>query len=62
MLPTDSIFDWELRFYRGTNHLAVIHLASSTFTFENQEYGGDKGVLEAFSHKLLKLTTPPEDR
>ena len=61
-LPTNSIFEWELRFYRGTNHLAVIYLAGSTFTFEDQEYGGDKGVLEAFSRRLFKLTTPPEER
>jgi hypothetical protein len=56
---TDSYFDWELRFYVGTESLAAIYLASSTFTFEGNEYFGDTGQLKALSGKLLKLTTPP---
>jgi hypothetical protein len=56
---TDSYFDWELRFYVGTESLAAIYLASSTFTFEGNEYFGDTGKLKALSGKLLKLTTPP---
>jgi len=55
---TDSFFGWELRFYRGREDLAAIYLASSTFTFEDNEYLGDTGELEALFRKLLKLTTP----
>jgi hypothetical protein len=56
---TESIFDWELRFYRDADYLTAIHLASATFMFEKQEYFGDTGELQALSDKLLKLTTPP---
>jgi hypothetical protein len=58
---TDSIFDWELRFYRGGDYLATIYLAHSTFMFGGQEYVGG-AELEALSDRLLKLTTPPQDR
>jgi len=54
---TDSMFGWELRFYRSREDLAAIYLASSTFTFEDNEYLGDIGELEALFRKLLKLTT-----
>jgi hypothetical protein len=53
---TDSIFCWEVRFYKGTDPLANIYLAGSTFTFEGNEYFGDTGELESLSRKLLKLS------
>jgi hypothetical protein len=61
-MPTGSIFNWELKFYKGTNSLIAIYLADTTFIFEKEEYGGDAGELHALSDKLLKLTTSPEDR
>ena len=37
---TDSVWEWELKFYKGTNYLAAINLASETFVFEDEEYFG----------------------
>lgn len=53
--PTDSIFDWDLQFYRETHFLAVIHLQGSHFVFEGEEYS-DGRVLERLYHDLLKRT------
>ncbi len=59
---SNSIFDWELRFYHGTNYLTAIYLDGTTFEFDGDEYGGDTGALKALSDRLLKLTTPPQYR
>jgi len=56
---TDSLWGWQLRFYRGDDCLATIYLSSTTFLFEEHEYVGDTGALEALTRKLWKLTTPP---
>lgn len=61
-MRTNSSFDWELRFYRGTNFLVSIRLGSSTFEYDNDEFGGDNGALEALSDKLSELVVPPEER
>lgn len=53
--PTDSIFNWDLQFYRGTHLLADIHLQGSHFVFEGEEYF-DGRVLERLYHDLLKRT------
>jgi hypothetical protein len=55
---TDSIWCWELRFYRGEDCSATIYLSSTTFLFEGHEYFGDTGALQALSRKIWKLTTP----
>lgn len=61
-MPTNSSFNWELRFYRGTNFLVSIRLGSSTFEYGNDEFGGDNGALEALSDKLSKSVVPSEGR
>lgn len=61
-MPTNSSFNWEFRFYRGTNFLVSIRLGSSTFEYGNDEFGGDNGALEALSDKLSKSVVPPEER
>jgi hypothetical protein len=61
-LPTNSSFDWELRFYRRTNFLVSIRMGSSTFEYDNDEFGGDNGALEALSDRLSNLITPSEER
>ena len=53
--PTDSVFDWDLRFYREAQLLADVHLQGSHFVFEGEEYS-DGHVLERLYHELLKCT------
>lgn len=53
--PTDSVFDWDLSFYREAQFLADVHLQGSHFVFENEEYF-DGRVLERLYHDLLKRT------
>jgi len=53
--PTDSIFDWDLQFYREAQLLADVHLQGSNFVFEGEEYF-DGHVLERLYHDLLKRT------
>ena len=52
---TDSVFDWDLQFYRETQLLADVHLQGSHFLFEAEEYF-DGHVLERLDHDLLKRT------
>ena len=59
---TLSAWDWELRFFRGTNRLAVIDFQGSVFLAENVEYSDDTGVLEKLYSELLDRTTRPGDR
>jgi len=53
--PTDSVFNWDLRFYREAQFLADVHLQGSHFVFEGEEYS-DGRVLERVCHDLLKRT------
>jgi hypothetical protein len=53
---TDSVFDWDLQFYREAHFLAVVHLQESHFVFGDLEYGTEyidgSGVLEQFYRNL----------
>ena len=42
---TESIWDWELQFYKGTNQLDAIHFQESVFLADG-EYDDETGVLE----------------
>jgi hypothetical protein len=53
---TDSIFSWELQFYKGAEPLAAIYLAGATFTFEDKEYFGDTRELSRLLRRLLRLS------
>jgi hypothetical protein len=53
--PTDSIYDWDLQFFRDTHLLADIHLQGSHFVFEDEEYF-DGRTLERLYDDLLKRT------
>jgi hypothetical protein len=53
--PSDSVFDWDLQFYRGAQLSADIHLQGSHFVFEGEEYF-DGRVLEQLHRDLLKRT------
>jgi len=53
--PSDSVFDWDLQFYRGAQPSADIQVQGSHFVFEGEEYF-DGRVLEQLHHDLLKRT------
>lgn len=53
--PTDSVFDWDLQFYREAQLLADVQVQASHFVFEGEEYF-DGRVLERLYHDLLKRT------
>jgi hypothetical protein len=57
---SDSIWSWELRFYRGEDYLATANFDSGFLLFEEHEYVGDTGALRALSRKLLN--TQPNKR
>ena len=59
---SDSVFDWDLRFFRETHYLAGIRLQGSHFVFEGDEYYETSGVLDHLYHDLLKRTARPENR
>ena len=61
-VETDSMWDWELQFFRATNRLAVIDCQGSMFLAEHGEYHDDTGVLEKLYSEILDRTTRPEDR
>jgi hypothetical protein len=57
---TDSMFDWDLQFYRGANLLAVVHAQGSHFMLgdwkKGAEYADSTGVLQKFWGDLEKRT------
>jgi hypothetical protein len=62
-IQTESVWDWELRFYEGREYLAAIHMASGgTFMVDNEEYGNGSRTLAALGHDLVHRTTRPENR
>src|SRR5258708_741755 len=58
---TDSVFPWDLKFYRETQLLVEIHLQGSHFMFEAVEFQ-DGRVLEHLDEDLYKRTTPPNEK
>ena len=59
---SDSIWSWQMRFYRGEDSLATVNFDSGFLLCEEHEYVGDTGALQALSRKLWKLNTPPNER
>lgn len=57
---TDSIFAWDLQFYRETHFLSVVHMQGSDFVFgdvnKGEEYVDDSGVLKRLDRNLYKRT------
>jgi hypothetical protein len=43
---------WDIEFYTGTNHLAVVPVCYGIFQLEGVEYADSTGVIEAFWKKL----------
>ena len=64
---TLSIWNWELRFYRGTNFLATVDFQGDVFLVdggEGGEYCDKSGVLEQLDHTLYiqsKYATAPSN-
>ena len=59
---TDSVWDWEMQFFRATNRLAKVDFQGSYFLAENGEYYDGSGVLDKLYSELLDRTTPPQNR
>ena len=52
--PAGAMFNWDVKFYSGTNFLCLIHMQDRGFLLEDEEYSDDTGVLKAFYEKLLR--------
>ena len=59
---TNSVWDWEMQFYRATNCLAKVDFQGSMFLAENGEYCDQTGVLDKLYSELLDRTTSPQNR
>lgn len=51
--PSDSMWEWELHFYKGRNSLAAVDFAGSVFLADG-EYHDESGVLEKLQQDVLK--------
>jgi hypothetical protein len=51
-LGTNSMWDWQLRFYAGTNFLAAIRFQADVFLAENGEFADESGELEKLYGEL----------
>ncbi len=54
----DLLYDWDLQFWKGTNHLASVEYAGNVFRFDDREYVDKSGVLDSLSFELYRRTTP----
>lgn len=52
---TLSIWEWELRFYSGTNLLATVDFQGDVFLVENSEYYDDSGMLAGLDREIYRL-------
>lgn len=43
-----DIFDWEVRFYAGTNFITAVQLQDRVFRIDGTQYSDETGVLQAF--------------
>ena len=44
--PSDSAWEWQLQFYKGTNFLASVNFEGSSFVIGTEEYSEESGVLD----------------
>ena len=51
--PTDTAFEWELKFYRNTNFLATVHIYGKILEIGDEQYYDDSGVLESLYYNNL---------
>jgi hypothetical protein len=51
--PTDTAFEWELKFYRGTNILASVHIYGELLEIGDEQYCDDSGTLESLYYNNL---------
>jgi hypothetical protein len=61
-ISSGSTWDWQLRFYQGTNCLGIADFQGKAVVCDGREYPDETGTLEKLHDDLLKQTTPPEDR
>jgi hypothetical protein len=59
---TNSEWDWEIQFFKGTNRLAVVNFQGSMFLAENGEYHDGSGELKKLESEISIRTTRPEER
>jgi hypothetical protein len=59
---TDSLCDWDLQFWKGTNHLASVDYSGNVFRLDNREYVDDSGTLDKLSGELYRRITPSWER
>ena len=52
--PAGAVFNWDVKFYAGTNFVSEVHLQGGGFLLEDGEYSDDTGVLNTFYEKLLR--------
>jgi len=53
----DADCDWDVKFYSGTNYLAVIHLNRDVIMVEDVQYHDGTGFVMTFWQKLVKAAT-----
>lgn len=53
-----AVFDWQVQFYKGTNHLTDIHLQDRAFVMPGLQYSDGSGVLKSFYENWVKTEEP----
>jgi hypothetical protein len=58
---SSSIWDWQLQFYQGTNHLGTANFQGSAIVID-REYNDQTGVLDKLYREIMERTRTPEDK
>jgi hypothetical protein len=56
--PSDTAFEWELKFYRKTNFLATVHIYGELLEIGDEQYYDESGVLESLYYNNLAEREP----
>jgi len=57
-LPTNSMWEWELQFYKSTNRLAAIRFQGEVFLADGGEWEDSTGTLSKLYLEALKREPP----
>jgi hypothetical protein len=62
-IPSGILWEWEIRFYRGTSYIASVPFEGSAFIGDGGFlYDDGSGALDKLYGEVLRRTMPPEDK
>ena len=62
-IPSGILWEWEIRFYKGTTFIVAVPFEGRTFMGDGRFlYDDESGALDKVYREVLRLTKPPDDK